>query len=184
MGCSGRQRPAPRRAIRSSMMVVCRTKSSRTSRSSRRSPSVMRPRWSSSMTVGLRSRPAAVDKRDCGHDVLPVDRCVGSVRTQARDDKRAQLRLQPGEFERVLFTPTVSKVLPPDCRAGRPPRQPIWRLYLPHSSRIVGHTMAVHRGSTIGAARVNKPLTMIKGTLPTRFSSICQTDRMGYGNAT
>jgi hypothetical protein len=33
------------------------------------------------------------------------------------------------------------------------------------------------------AFTVNKPLTMIKGTLPTWFSLICQDDRMGFGGA-
>jgi hypothetical protein len=33
------------------------------------------------------------------------------------------------------------------------------------------------------AFAVNKPLTMIKGTLPTRFSSIRQDDRTGFGGA-
>jgi hypothetical protein len=33
------------------------------------------------------------------------------------------------------------------------------------------------------AFTVNNPLTLIKGTLPTRFSSICQTIRMGFGSA-
>src|SRR5580704_2216814 len=46
-------------AMRSSMITVWRTKISRTSRSSRRSPSVMRLRWSSSMTAHCRSEPAA-----------------------------------------------------------------------------------------------------------------------------
>ena len=31
--------------------------------------------------------------------------------------------------------------------------------------------------------RLVKPLTMIKGSLPTRFSLICQTDRMSAGGA-
>ena len=35
---------------------------------------------------------------------------------------------------------------------------------------------------TSTAAKVKKPLTMIKGALPTPFSSICQSDRMGYGS--
>jgi hypothetical protein len=30
---------------------------------------------------------------------------------------------------------------------------------------------------------VNKPLTMIEGTLPTQFSKICQDDRIGFGGA-
>src|ERR1700722_10851447 len=51
-------------AMRSSMITVWRTKISRTSRSSRRSPSVMRPRWSSSMTACCRSEPAAVTALD------------------------------------------------------------------------------------------------------------------------
>jgi hypothetical protein len=33
------------------------------------------------------------------------------------------------------------------------------------------------------AFTVNKPLTMIKGTLPTQFSTICQDDRIGFGGA-
>jgi hypothetical protein len=42
----------------------------------------------------------------------------------------------------------------------------------------------VHPGSEASVRKVKNPLTMIKGSLASRFSSIRQTDRMGYGSVT
>jgi hypothetical protein len=70
-------------------------------------------------------------------------------------------------------TPTVSEFLP----AGEAPpaqRQPHFRR---NKGGFPGHC-------TLMRGRVKKPLTMIKGTLLNRFSSIFQADRMGYRSAT
>jgi hypothetical protein len=54
----------------------------------------------------------------------------------------------------------------------------------PNAGRIFVSTMTPSGVCEEACAfTVNKPLTMIKGTLPTQFSTFCQDDRIGFGGA-
>ena len=99
------RRPEADRALtmRSSMIVVCRRNSSRTSRSSRRSPSVML------LKVGLIDGgylvvvPCRGHQTRRSHDVLPAEPAFsGPVRFFTRDDNNSTKGLRNREMRRVL----------------------------------------------------------------------------------
>ncbi len=169
--------------MRSSMMVVCRRNSSRTSRSSRRSPSVMRSRWlliDDAPACGRRlPRPSSSPTLSWRSPVGPIACSVRYACSRHGEQQHKSLakRGSRAAFFRTESKQTLTRSAAPQPATGR--RRTA--AFGPIPAALLAQNGGSHSGGTNLMTRVNKPLTMIKRTLPTRFSSICQTDRMGYG---